>query len=156
MTDARADPIERHKEYWPETYDALLMPLIGALHRAHENHRKQADAVLGKYSLTPAEFDVLATLRRSAPPYALTPTEIQQGLFITSGGLTKVLQQLEAKGLVVRSTSVADRRSKPVQLSSALPIETVMNELTAAIKGRLNDALSEAEIAQLTSLLNRL
>ena len=157
MSEARVDPIERHRQYWPETYDELLMPLAMALHRAHEEHRKRADAVLDKYGLAPAEFDVLATLRRSPEPYALTPSEIQQGLFITSGGLTKVLQQLEAKGLVGRSTSEADRRSKPVHLSPVAIglIENVMADLIAATEAPIKEMMSEAEIRELTRLLNR-
>lgn len=158
MTEIHVDPIERHRQYWPETYDTLLMPLVMAMHRAYAGQRRQSDAVLDRYGLTPAEFDVLATLRRSPPPHALTPSELQQGLFITSGGLTKVLQQLETKGLVMRSTSEADKRSKPVHLSSAAAalVEEVMNELISATRRRFKDTLSDAEIKTLTELLGRL
>lgn len=155
MPPGRADPIERHQQYWPETFDALVMPLVVALHGAFEAQRGQGDAVLEKYRLTPAEFDVLAALRRSPFPYALTPSEIQQGLIITSGGLAKVLQLLEARGLVSRSTSTTDRRSKPVHLSTHATtlIENAMDELVGITSKAYNGILSEAEIKELTRLL---
>ena len=75
--------------------------------------------VFARHSLTPAEFDLLATLRRSPPPRELTPSEVQSLLFITSGGLTKVMDKLEARGLVARSRHAADQRVRPVKLTAA-------------------------------------
>lgn len=158
MADTKLDPLELHRTWWPETYDGQLLPLVLVLHRAHAGQRQAAEAVMARHGLAPAEFDVLATLRRAPPPGELTPSEIQQAVFITSGGLTKVLRQLEARGLVGRSVSAADRRSKPVHLMpAAVPrIEAAMAELLADLGRWLCGALAEAEIAELTRLLARL
>lgn len=152
------DPIELHRKYWPETYDGLLWPFALALHRAHAVHRQAADAVLARHGLAPAEFDALAALRRAPPPGELTPSELQRAMFITSGGLTKVLQQLEARGLVSRTTSAADRRSKPVRLTpSARPlIERAMAELRAELDAAVRACLTEDELRELTRLLEKL
>lgn len=158
MAAIQGDPTASHRRYWPETFDPLFMPLVMALHCAYEDLRRQRDGVFARHGLTPAEFDVLATLRRSPPPHVLTPSEVQRGMFITSGGLTKVLQLLETKGLIVRTTSDTDRRSKPVHLSPVAIelIETAVNELNAAIRTTYGNRFSEKEIGQLTRLLGRL
>ena len=157
MTDTRFAILDRHKTNWPESYDEFWMPYAFALHHAHESHRHHADAVIARHGLSPAEFDVLATLRRSPPPGELTPSEIQRAMFITSGGLTKVLQQLETRGLITRTTSEADRRSKPVHLSPAAVklIEQAMSELMTVMSTAIKEKLSEKEIKDLVRLLNK-
>ena len=117
-----------------------------------------AEAVMARHGLAPAEFDVLATLRRAPPPAELTPSEIRQAMFITSGGLTKVLRQLEARGLVGRSIAQADRRSKPVRLMPAARplVEVAMAELLAELNLRVHAGLGAAEIGKLTRLLAKL
>jgi DNA-binding MarR family transcriptional regulator len=79
-------------------------------------------------------------------------------MLITSGGLTKVLQQLEMRGFVSRSTDDADRRVKPVALTDqAMPVlEKVMSESHTIVGGWIRQALTGAEIKQLTLLLTKL
>jgi DNA-binding transcriptional ArsR family regulator len=52
-------------------------------------------------------FDVLAALRRSGTPYELNPTELSRAMLLSSGGMTKRLDRLEAAGLVERRPSSA-------------------------------------------------
>ncbi|NTV96220.1 MAG: MarR family transcriptional regulator [Thiobacillus sp.] len=158
MADGNLDPLELHRNWWPETYDDLVLPLVLALYRARERQRHAAEAVMARHGLAPAEFDVLATLRRAPPPGELTPSDIQQAMFITSGGLTKVLRQLELRGLVVRSVAPADRRSKPVRLKPKAVhlIERAMAELMAELNVLVHAGLAEAEIGELTRLLGKL
>lgn len=157
MTDTHFAILERHRVNWPESFDELWMPYAFALHRTHESDRQHADAVMARHGLTPAEFDVLATLRRSPPPGELTPSEIQHAMLITSGGLTKVLQQLETRGLITRTISESDRRSKPVHLSpmAVKLIEKAMSELMAVMSTAIKERLSEKEIKDLVRLLNK-
>lgn len=157
MTDTHFVILDRHKINWPESFDDLLMPLAFALLRTHESHQQRADTVMTRHGLSPAEFDVLATLRRSPPPGELTPSEIQHAMLITSGGLSKVLQQLETRGLITRTTSEADRRSKPVHLSPAAIklIEQAMSELMTVMSTAVKEKLSEKEIKDLVRLLNK-
>ena len=101
------DPVEMHRRNWPDTCDARLIGFAVALERAHALAARRLAAVAARHDLNPAEFDVLATLRRSGQPWQRTPSEIRTLVLLTSGGLTKVLRQLQARGLVTRSTSGA-------------------------------------------------
>lgn len=79
--------------------------------------RPAIEAVFAKHGIDTGEFDVLATLSRSGPPYALRPTELFETMMISSGGLTDRLRRLEKRGLIVREASDEDRRSLIVRLS---------------------------------------
>jgi DNA-binding MarR family transcriptional regulator len=68
------------------------------------------------YDLTLTQLDVLSTLARSEVD-GMSCTEIAQHTLITKGGLTGLLDRLEARGLVERSPSREDRRSVVVRLS---------------------------------------
>lgn len=76
-------------------------------------------AELAELGLTYAEFDVLATLRRSGAPYRLTPSELTRSLLLTSGGVSNVLLRLESAGLVAREAREGDARSRWVKLTAA-------------------------------------
>jgi DNA-binding MarR family transcriptional regulator len=72
---------------------------------------------LGELGLTYAEFDVLVALRRAGEPYRLKPSELSRSLFLTSGGISNVLQRLASAGYVERGASLGDGRSRWVQLT---------------------------------------
>ena len=158
MLDDLTDPTAMHGKYWSTTYDGELMRLMVTLHRVYAAKTARSGAIFSRHGLCPAEFDVLASLRRTPPPHELTPSDVQRSVIITSGGLTKILRQLETRGLVTRSTDTSDRRIKPIRLSpAALPImEQTMQELVADSGEWLHSALSAAEILQITGLLSKL
>jgi DNA-binding MarR family transcriptional regulator len=114
------------------------------------------DQAVATFGLSPAEFDVLATLRKVASPYELTPTELQQAVVITSGGLTKVLHQLEARDLVARAVDAEDRRSKRVRLTRTgkTLIERAM-EAVLASQGEWLTTLPARDLEQLIKLLHK-
>jgi len=66
--------------------------------------------------LTPAQFDVLATLGNTA---GMSCRELGERTLITKGTLTGVLDRLAARRLIRRSPSDQDRRSVFVQLTPA-------------------------------------
>jgi DNA-binding MarR family transcriptional regulator len=144
--------------YWPEAFDVQLLSLRVTLFHAHSAQYNRVSAVIAANGLSVVEFDVLATLRRSPYPYTLTPTDIQHSMFITSGSLTKILIELENRGLVSRSTLENDRRIKPVTLTDkALPVlHKAMGEVDAVLKNWVNSLLSHDEIDQLSGLLAKL
>ncbi|HEY2486430.1 MAG TPA: MarR family transcriptional regulator [Candidatus Binataceae bacterium] len=63
-----------------------------------------------------SEVDVLAAIAR-AKGMALTCSEIAEATLITKGGITGILDRLEARGLVQRVASQDDRRSVVIQLT---------------------------------------
>jgi DNA-binding MarR family transcriptional regulator len=61
---------------------------------------------------------VLAALHRTGEPYHLTPSELSHSLFLTSGGISNVLQRLAAAGYVERGANPDDGRSRWVGLTA--------------------------------------
>ena len=144
---------QQQKQHWPEMHRAAS-PAILSIIRAGDQFMKETNAALQAYQLTGAEFDVLATLRRQAPPYQLSPTELCKAMLFSSGGLTKVLYRLQSAKLVLRPVNPDDGRSLLVQLSTAGI--TLTGKLCATV-GELHQArvskLSGAEQAILSQLL---
>lgn len=64
--------------------------------------------------LTPAQFDVLATLGDTP---GMTCKQLGEGTMITKGTLTGVLDRLEAKGLIQRTRGEQDSRQVFVKLT---------------------------------------
>ncbi|MFI6320639.1 MarR family winged helix-turn-helix transcriptional regulator [Nonomuraea sp. NPDC050556] len=71
-------------------------------------------AELAELGLTYAEFDVLAALYRIGP---MKPSELSKSLFLTSGGISNVLQRMTTAGYVERSDNPGDARSRLVRLT---------------------------------------
>ncbi len=80
------------------------------------------------------EFDVLAALRRSGPPYRLSPGQLMQETLVTSGTMTNRVDRLTARGFVARQDHPDDRRGVLVQLTEAGKdvVDAALAELLAA------------------------
>ncbi|HEU5110441.1 MAG TPA: MarR family transcriptional regulator, partial [Micromonosporaceae bacterium] len=74
---------------------------------------------LTAFGLTAAEFDVLATLRRSGAPHRMKPNELSRSLLLSSGGTSNVINHLVAGGLVEREPDPDDGRSTLIRLTAA-------------------------------------
>jgi DNA-binding MarR family transcriptional regulator len=136
--------------------DVSPMAVIGRLSRLS----RLVDVELGKtfasHGLDRASFDVLATLRRSAPPHRLTPTELMRASMVTSGAVTQRLDRLEARGLVVRAPNENDGRGVVVALTDAGLdlIDRVLPDHLAT-ENRLLGALSPTERSALADTLKQ-
>ena len=75
--------------------------------------------VLAPFGLTPADYGVLAVLRRAGRPYELTPSRLTSNLRRSSGGITKMVTRLESRGLVRRTPDPDDGRGCRVRLTRA-------------------------------------
>ena len=117
------------------------------------NRRDHLDA-LGTDSVT---LDVLATLRRSGPPYRRTAGELMRSALITSGGVSQRLDKLERAGLVTRHVHSADRRRVDVQLTPA-GVELVDAVVADVMENetKLLSRLDTLEQKQLRRLLRKL
>lgn len=151
-------PRQRPRHEWSESHAPDTLPLIMLLHHAQDAMFAHARPIWARHDLTPAEFDVLATLRNASPPYELTPSRLQDSVLITSGGLTKVMRQLEERGLAVRSQDPDDQRIKPIRLTrdGKKRIERAMAEVTATADAWVRSALNATEIDTLNTLLDKL
>jgi DNA-binding MarR family transcriptional regulator len=99
--------------------DVSPMGVIGRLNEASALiARDRLAPVFARFGLQMGEFDVLATLRRSGAPCALTPTELYEATMVTSGAMTARLDRLEKAGLIQRAPHPSDRRGVVVQLTA--------------------------------------
>jgi DNA-binding MarR family transcriptional regulator len=80
--------------------------------------QESTDEALSVFDTTYAEFDVLATLRRSGTPYRLKPTQLAKSSMLSSGGTSNILQRLTTAGLVEREPDPDDGRSSWVRLTA--------------------------------------
>ncbi|QKJ22825.1 MarR family winged helix-turn-helix transcriptional regulator [Poseidonibacter lekithochrous] len=81
------------------------------------------------YNMNQTHLDVLSTLYYLGDEqYTLSPTELYERMLFSSGGMTKVLKQLEEKEYIQRIENSVDKRSKLVQLSQ-LGKETTVKAL---------------------------
>ena len=142
---------------WAISHDPLVVPMFLNLERAHKVVHAKAKEVWDQHGLTPAEFDVLATLRCAEASHELTPGQLQERVLITSGGLTKVIHLLEEKGYVERSVAKQDNRVKPVRLTAKGNrfVGKVMRELVDMTRAWMRSALADTEIQQATQALFR-
>lgn len=97
--------------------DTAGMAIFGRIHRIATRVGPHMEALFARHGLDRGEFDVLATLQRSGPPYKLAPTALYTSLMLSSGGLTHRLKRLEAAGLIRREPSPDDGRSLIVALT---------------------------------------
>ncbi len=146
---------QQQKRHWPEMYLATN-PAVLSIIRAGDQFIKETNAALQAAQLTGAEFDVLATLRRQAEPYRLSPTELCKAMLFSSGGLTKVLHRLQNANLILRPENPEDGRSLLVQLS---PEGIKLSDELCAVIGPLHRSrlakLDKKEQATLSHLLEK-
>lgn len=134
------------------------MAVLGRLNEAASLiAREHLGPVFARFGLHHGEFDVLATLRRAGPPYALTPTKLFEATMVTSGAMTARLDRLEKAGLVVREPHPQDRRGVVVQLTDKGK-QLIDDAVTAHVENehRILSGLTKAEQASLSDLLERL
>ena len=130
------------------------MGLIGRIKRLSLHLSREMDKTFAVHGLNPASFDVLATLRRAGPPYALSPGDLIASTMVTSGTMTHRIDQLEKEGLVERVRNPEDGRSVLVSLSDRgfAIIEAAVSDHVAT-QERLVAGLSEDDFAALNDLL---
>ena len=83
------DAVDRITAQWRRErpdLDAGPMAVIGRISRIAALVQRELERVFAQYGLTGADFDVLATLRRSGAPYRLTPGELSRSTMITTAG----------------------------------------------------------------------
>jgi DNA-binding MarR family transcriptional regulator len=97
--------------------DRSPMAVLGRISRIAALLEREIDRNLSRYGLTGGEFDVLATLRRAGDPYKLNPGELSRSAMVTTGGMTKRLDRLEASGLIRREPDPSDRRGRLIALT---------------------------------------
>lgn len=122
--------------------------------RAHGLSLDALEPGLAEHGLTFTQYAVLMALRDDL---ALNAKDICIKLRHDSGALTRVLDQLEARGLVERQRSAEDRRAIKLLLTAQghAALKTVVPLVVERINGAIKD-FSPAEMDELLRLLNKL
>jgi len=137
--------------------DTEAMGVFGRVYRLARLVGDRQEQVYGGLGLSRGDFDLLATLRRSGPPFQLSPTDLTRSMMLTSGGTTGRLDRLERRDLIARSPDPRDRRALVVTLTGtglALVDEAVTAGLAA--QARVLAALPGADRTLLSDLLRTL
>jgi DNA-binding MarR family transcriptional regulator len=154
------DGVDLILEQWererPEL-DHSPIGVVGRVSRLARELEARLEPVYSEHGLEPGWHDVLATLRRSGPPYRLRPSEFSGALMLTSSGITKRLDRLERAGLIKRDPDPQDRRGVLITLTPAgVELMDKLTEAHMANEARLLSALTEAERDRLAGLLRKL
>ena len=138
--------------------DTRAMQVVGQLGTvAQLMARDWLNPLFAEHGLQPGEFDVLATLRRSGAPYALTPTALYEAAMLSSGGMTNRIDRLETAGLIERQKHPTDRRGVLVALTSeGRELIDKLVLLHVANEQRMLAPLTAREQTQLGQLLAKL
>ena len=135
-----------------------ILSRIGRLAQLLDERRAQAFA---EHGLASHEFDVLAALRRSGPPYERTPGQLIEATHVTSGTMTNRLDRLAERNLIVRKAHPGDGRQLLVRLTplGRRRVDAAMEELLTSereLLGGLNEAQRRSLAAGLRRMLHTL
>jgi DNA-binding MarR family transcriptional regulator len=158
--DGVIDPVDRLLAQWRRErpdLDTSPMAVVGRVSRIARRIDLAQRETFARYELDPPAFDVLATLRRSGEPFALTAGDLMRSAMVTSGAITQRLDRLEARFLVQRGPHPADGRVVLVTLTPAGRelVDRVLPDHLAT-EERLLAALSAEERGTLAGLLRAL
>ena len=103
------------------------------------------------------EFDILAALRRTGPPFTLSAGTLATQTHVTSGTMTTRVDRLLERGFVTRFPDENDRRGVLVALTPAgqSGVDGAIKDLLEQEKTAL-EALGPKEREQLADLLRKL
>lgn len=137
----------------PDRDLASLLPVVrlGRITLLMGEYQKR---VLKPFGLTPSDYSILGALRRAGQPQQLVPGDLYNVVGCSPGGLTKMIDRLEKRGLVQRATDREDGRRAPIRLTrkgEALEREAFSAYLESA--DRLMAPLGNDELDQLDAAL---
>lgn len=155
-----ADEVDALISAWQrERPDLDVAPLqaLSRLTRFAQHLDRARRLAFAAHDLEPWEFDVLAALRRSGSPYALSPGRLGAITGVTSGTMTHRIDRLEEHGLVVREPDPSDRRGVRVLLTSAgrTSVDSALADLVDEER-RILSPLSDTDVAHLVDVLRTL
>ena len=149
MTDAVERIVDQWRAQRPDL-DPGPMLVVGRIHRLGQLLDVALRPTFADAGLGPGDFDVLAALRRTGPPYQRTAGDLREALMVTSGAITKQVDRLAARQLVTRENHPDDARVRLVRLTDAGV--TLVDELIVVhldTERRLLSGLSPAQRDQL-------
>lgn len=137
--------------------DFTPVGIVNRLGRVRTQLERHLARVFADHDLTPADFHVVVTLRRSGPPYRMPQARLMEALELTSGTVSLRLDRLVKAGVVAREPDPADRRGALVRLTQdGQRLFDLIAPEHLANEDELLSALGEDERRTLADLLRRL
>jgi MarR family 2-MHQ and catechol resistance regulon transcriptional repressor len=136
------------------TDQELALKLFIVLSRAHLAVSRHSQLDIARHELSPGEFAIMEALYHKGP---LLLGEVQRKILVSSGGVTYLVDRLEANGLVERRECETDRRARYAALTRKG--EQFMKKIFpghAAALERAVSGLSAAEKKHAIDLLRKL
>lgn len=161
MTQSAVQPISDEPELppgGPDRPSEWVLAFMEEIERINNRVKRRQGALAEKYGLRAGDFATLYVLARATPDCTMRPSELAQKQNVTSGGITKRLQALEAANLIERLPDPLDGRVmmvriKPEGLATTRNFRAAANLLPF---GEIGRSLSEAEWSGLLATLQKL
>ena len=133
----------------------VIQVLGGAslLHQLARDVTTQLDRRLAPLGITTQQ----AALLHNAASGGASPSQLMEAVGTDTAGMSKLLDRLEAKGLIERRPNPSDRRSvmiEPTERGQALVPE--LTPVFSQVARQLFDGFSDSEVENLTSSLRRM
>ena len=117
---------------------------------------KLSAEILEPHGLTLTQYKVLKFLLIN-PQGTIRQVDIEEHFYIRNPTVTRVLQNLESKGLVERQINPQDNRSKVICLTEkAKAMESLLYRLGDELEGKLTSNLTLEDKKELLRLLKKL
>jgi DNA-binding MarR family transcriptional regulator len=137
--------------YTPENFQTCNIGLL--LARAALVKDRLLDSHLQDFGVTAAQFKVLIIVAQYGVD---TPAELCRFLSLDSGSMTRMLDRLEQKALIVRRRCADDRRQVRLGLTEeGQKLADQLPQIGAAAMNELVGVLAADELATLESLLTK-
>lgn len=141
------NPVRPARTQTSAAYSALLS--------AADRVRTLFEAVCAPFDITGQQYNVLRILR-GAGPEGLPTLTIAERMIERAPGITRMIDRLEAKGLVARETRPEDRRRVHCRVTEkGLDLLTLLDAPVEEFNAVAFRGLSRAELGQLAALLEK-
>ncbi len=142
------DPL---KHFSPDNFESSLMGML--IGRTNALKDRTLDKYLLPYDVTFAQYKVLIVIAQFASD---TPVEMCRHLSLDSGSMTRMLDRLEQKGLILRNRSDADRRQVKVVLTDkGQSLADLLPSIGADVMNDLFAPLEREEVESLQRILTK-
>ena len=144
----------RGREKKPAQAPPARMAYVTLLSTA-DKVRNSFETVCAPFDITSQQYNVLRILR-GAEPEGLPTLTIAERMIERTPGITRMIDRLEAKGLVAREVRPHDRRCVYCRITKkGLSLLKLLDEPVEEFNHSAFRALSETELKQLIALLEK-
>ncbi len=140
------------KHFHPDDFQNCILGLL--LGRAAILKDRIIDSHMEPFGITAAQFKVLIIMEQCDVD---TPAELCRNLSVDSGSMTRMLDRLEQKNLLIRQRSEADRRQVRLVLTEeGQGLVALLPKIGADAMNQLAGAITPQELQSLEQILKKI